>query len=155
MDLTTASSSSSTNTAAPIPKGYGKIIRDADGNIIDVELAEGEDVEQNLDDSREMDMEELSPAVNEKVFEKWVTELGAKKKTTGVRGNVVEALERISSVNRNSKALSRYASTGEVQYLQKLVDKYKDDIEAMARDRKLNYDQRTAGQLKRSLRKLL
>ncbi len=37
--------------------------------------------------------------------------------------------------------------------LERLVAKYKDDVEAMARDRKLNVDQRTAGQLSRAITK--
>lgn len=39
-------------------------------------------------------------------------------------------------------------------YLERLVGKYGDSVEGMARDRKLNYEQRTAGELKRSLRKM-
>ena len=48
---------------------------------------------------------------------------------------------------------SRHASSGEVKYLSPLIKKHGTDLEAMARDLKLNPEQRTVGQLKRALRK--
>jgi nucleolar protein 16 len=72
------------------------------------------------------------------------------------------ALERISSpVNHRSNTLSlglssagpRHSSTGEISYLKKLISVYGVDAERMARDRKLNAEQRTAGELKRALRR--
>lgn len=59
------------------------------------------------------------------------------------------ALERISVA---AKA-TRHTSKGEIKYLQRLCDKYGKDVEQMARDRKLNADQRTAGELRRALRR--
>lgn len=64
-------------------------------------------------------------------------------------------------MNPNSTTLSaaisgvgpRHASTGELAYLDRLVQKYGDDIERMARDRKLNPEQRTAGELRRGLKR--
>jgi N-acetylglucosamine-1-phosphate uridyltransferase (contains nucleotidyltransferase and I-patch acetyltransferase domains) len=72
-----------------IPKGYGKIIRDDDGNVVRIELAEGEE-EEGMDEDREMDMEELEPEGDEKVLDKWVVELGGGGKGKGVGGNVVQ-----------------------------------------------------------------
>ena len=48
---------------------------------------------------------------------------------------------------------SRHASEGEIKYLQPLVKKYGDNVHLMARDLRLNPEQRTAGQLKRALMK--
>lgn len=48
---------------------------------------------------------------------------------------------------------SRHASSGEVRYLRALVDKHGEDVGAMARDMKLNAEQRTEGQLRRALKK--
>ena len=48
---------------------------------------------------------------------------------------------------------SRHPSSGEAKYLSPLVKKHGTDLEAMARDLKLNPEQRTVGQLKRALRK--
>ncbi|KAJ7724060.1 ribosome biogenesis protein Nop16 [Mycena maculata] len=161
--LTIASASSPSNPTRPIPKGHGRIIRDEAGNVLRVELAE-EDEEMPEDDGREKTMEELGPEVEASVRQKWVTGLGGGEKGKGVGGdgNVVQALERISSTNNNatttlSVAISgagpRHASAGEVAYLQRLVDTHGTDVEQMARDRKLNPEQRTVGQLKRSLKR--
>lgn len=49
--------------------------------------------------------------------------------------------------------MPRFSSKGERGILRQLVDKYGQDVGAMARDRKLNVDQRTAGELKRAIRK--
>ncbi len=48
---------------------------------------------------------------------------------------------------------ARYSAHGEVHYLRRLVDKYGEDMEKMARDRKLNPEQRTAGELGRALKR--
>jgi hypothetical protein len=47
----------------------------------------------------------------------------------------------------------RFLSGGEIGYLKGLVGRHGEDVEAMARDRKLNPDQRTAGELRRSIKK--
>jgi len=73
----------------------------------------------------------------------------------------ITALQRISTANYNSSTLSvaisgtgpRHASTGEVAYLERLVERYGGDVEHMARDRKLNPEQRTVGELRRGLRR--
>jgi len=161
MDLTAASTSSQSNATRPIPKGHGRIIRDEDGNVLRVELAE-EDEEMPVDDDREENMEELEPEVDANILQKWVTGLGGGRKDHRGDGKVVEALERISSTNNNnattlsaviSGAGPRHASGGEVAYLRRLVDKYSIDVEQMAKDRKLNPEQRTVGQLTRSLKR--
>ncbi|KAF5330909.1 hypothetical protein D9619_005845 [Psilocybe cf. subviscida] len=53
----------------------------------------------------------------------------------------------------NSGVGSRHVSSGEVRYLSPLVKKYGEDVGAMARDLKLNPEQRTEGQLRRGLKK--
>jgi len=160
VNLTAASTSSQTKAAPPIPKGHGRIVRDEDGNVLSIELAD-EDEEMLDDDSREKDMEELAPEVDPSLLQKWVTGLGGGEKAKG-DVTVVEALERISSTNQNtattlSAAISgagpRHASGGEVAYMQRLVEAYGGDVEQMARDRKLNPEQRTVGQLTRSLKR--
>ncbi len=72
------------------------------------------------------------------------------------------ALEQISTPQTALRNLSfaisgvgaRHASAGEVVYLQKLVSKYGEDVERMAKDRKLNPEQRTVGQLRSALRRV-
>ncbi|KAJ7168233.1 ribosome biogenesis protein Nop16 [Mycena crocata] len=160
VNLTAPSTSSQPNPAPPIPKGHGRIIRDEDGNVLRIELGE-EDEEMPEDDAQEKDMKEIGPQVDANIVQKWVTGLGGGNKSVG-DANVVEALERISSTNAYttttlSAAISgagpRHASGGEVAYLQRLVDTHGTDVEQMARDRKLNPEQRTEGQLRRSLKR--
>lgn len=70
-------------------------------------------------------------------------------------------LERVAApstgTNTLSKSLSgvgtRHGSEGERRYLERLVAKYGKEVDRMARDRKLNVEQRTAGELRRSLKK--
>lgn len=47
----------------------------------------------------------------------------------------------------------RFPSAGEVAYLERLVNKHGDDVEKMSKDRKLNPEQRTVGQLRNALRR--
>jgi len=72
------------------------------------------------------------------------------------------ALERISSpVNQSCNTLSvglsgagcRHSSVREISGLKKLVSVYGVDVELMVKDRKLNAEQRTAGELRRALRR--
>jgi nucleolar protein 16 len=73
----------------------------------------------------------------------------------------ITALQRISNpVNHRSNTLSvgfsgaghRHSSMREISYLKKLISVYGVDSERMAKDRKLNPEQRTAGELRRALR---
>jgi nucleolar protein 16 len=65
----------------------------------------------------------------------------------------ITELTRISRMDGGGGGKSRFSSEGEKAYLERLVRKYGKDIEGMARDRKLNVDQRTSGQLRRSIEK--
>lgn len=47
----------------------------------------------------------------------------------------------------------RHASMGERSYLERLIKKYGDDLHKMARDRRLNPEQRTANELRRAIAK--
>jgi hypothetical protein len=58
-------------------------VRDEDGNILRIELAE-EDEEMPEIDHRDKDMEELAPEVEPQLHSKWVTGLGGGKKAKGV-----------------------------------------------------------------------
>ena len=49
--------------------------------------------------------------------------------------------------------MRRHTSKGERGVLRALVSKHGEDVEAMARDRRANVEQRTAGELRRAIRK--
>jgi hypothetical protein len=67
-------------SVASIPKGYGKIIRDSDGNVIRVEL--GADVEDEIVDVDAAGGDELQePELDKQVMTNWVTELGGGRRS--------------------------------------------------------------------------
>ncbi|KAG6917793.1 hypothetical protein DXG01_001065 [Tephrocybe rancida] len=154
-------STSQLEQPAPIRKGFGKIIRDEAGNVLRIDMPEEED-EPPVEKVQDEEMGE--PEVARAVLGPWVTDLGGGEKIKLSSGdtNVIQALERISSVvQQNGTTLrvrlsdsgTRHTSLGETAYLERLVGKYGDDFEGMARDRRLNVDQRTAGALRRAVKK--
>ncbi|KAF7975309.1 hypothetical protein HWV62_10090 [Athelia sp. TMB] len=134
--------------ASAIPKGYGKIIRDADGKVLRVEMGEEED-DEGAENQAQVEEEMKDPEMDSRVRANWVTDLGGGSKG-GV--DVVKSLERLSAAGTASSG-PRHSSTLETLYLRRLVAKHKDDVDAMARDRRLNPEQRTVGQLRRGLKK--
>ncbi|KAG5716266.1 Nucleolar protein 16 [Termitomyces sp. T112] len=154
-------STSQLESAPPIPKGFGKIIRDDAGNVLRIELPQ-DDSETRTEKRQDESLHE--PEVDGAVLGPWVTDLGGgtKIKMSNGDGNVVRALERISKVvQQNGTTLEiplsgsggRHVSAGEMAYLGRLVEKYGEDVSKMARDRRLNAEQRTAGALGRALKK--
>lgn len=151
MDVDRAPEASSSKAAGTsgLPKGYGRIIRDADGNVVDVELAE-EDEEEGAAaaDSAERLVEDIPDPAKQKGLVGWVA-VGSKPGAEPTP--VVQSLEELAQTRGGPVA--RHSSSGELGVLRRLVAKYGQDLEAMARDRKLNVDQRTAGQLGRAIKK--
>ncbi|WFD35749.1 Nucleolar protein 16 [Malassezia cuniculi] len=116
--------------------GMARIIRDEDGNVVDVieHVAEEETLtpwgaELNKDESRAPSRVMLPPVLNKE------------------KGNTVEELERLAAEDAPVK---RYTSAGEHSWLADLVDAHGSDYEAMARDRRLNIMQKTAGEIRRA-----
>jgi len=138
-----------------LPKGYGRIIRDENGDIVDVEMGEGEDGDDEvvMGDVGETFHNDVASAATEEKLGEWVT-LGGRSdaRTLDASGrHVVHRLEELSKEGGTGRA--RFTSAGERGELQRLVMKYGDDVEGMARDRKMNVDQRTSGQLRRAIAK--
>jgi len=98
---------------------FGKIIRDADRNVVEVKILEDNSEKEVFDDEA--------------------------KKTA-----VVEALENLAETD---KPVPRFSSNGEIDFLKKLIAKHGHDCSAMAKDRRLNPCQWTAGQLDRASKK--
>jgi len=138
----------SASSTPPIPKGYGRIIRDTDGNVVRVEL--GTNDEQNaVESSDEHDVPGLDdPELDKQVITNWVTELGGGR---GTGAAIVHSLEQLP--HKSSKSGPRYTSSMETQYLTRLVRRHGEDVESMARDARLNPEQRTVGELRRGIRR--
>ncbi|KZT28497.1 hypothetical protein NEOLEDRAFT_1161000 [Neolentinus lepideus HHB14362 ss-1] len=135
--------------AEGVPRGYGRIVRDENGNIVDVDLGDDED------DTNEAEDEDEDALIEEKAWKeppvadagRWI-KIGpddAHRPT-----DVVKVLEELSASQTRP---TRHSSSAEIGYLQRLVHRHGRDLEAMARDRKLNVDQRSAGQLGRAIQK--
>ncbi|KAH9951308.1 ribosome biogenesis protein Nop16 [Amylocystis lapponica] len=145
-----ASSSSSVTGAGALPKGFGRIVRDEDGNVVDIQLGE-EPAGEELEGSD--DVLDPAHAHNEEVSG-WIgmgmSSQARPRVSNSENSRVVQALEQIS---QSRSKVPRFSSTGERGSLVRLVSKYDQDVEGMARDRKLNPDQRTAGELSRAIKK--
>ncbi|KAF8228929.1 hypothetical protein L208DRAFT_1453149 [Tricholoma matsutake] len=150
--------SQDTDSSAAIPKGFGRITRDEAGQVLHIEMAEGED--EDCHPGIVLDMGASGLELDDPVLQKWTKTMGVA--TNAGPNNVVRALERISTpVNHHSNTLSagltgaggRHSSMREISYLKKLVSVYGVDVERMAKDRKLNAEQRTTGELRRALRR--
>ncbi|KAA1474870.1 hypothetical protein DENSPDRAFT_841528 [Dentipellis sp. KUC8613] len=129
-----------------VPKGYGRIIRDEEGNIVDVEMED--ETEEVAETAKTTLIEERASFINPETAS-WVN-LGRDTRHDEKSSRVVQALETVSST---STPVPRFSSNSEKAYLQRLIAKHKQDVDAMARDRGLNPDQRTAGELRRAIRK--
>ncbi|KAF9483840.1 hypothetical protein BDN70DRAFT_873222 [Pholiota conissans] len=154
-----SSSSSAQKPTANVSTGFGRIIRDAEGKVIGVEMDEEEETQPIS-----MDLEEdLDSRVDPSVREKWSKDFSRSTAPSmgPVNESLVHKLEEIAASATGTTTLSvplsgigsRHVSTGEIKYLDKLVKKYGNNIEGMAGDVKLNPEQRTVGQLRRALKK--
>lgn len=164
--------SSASAKAKPLPKGFGRIVRDKDGNVVDVVLPEDEQEEEadavvdvDMDPSGDRPVSQRRRKDKGKAeevqtpwgppMEDWVRDSAevaervvAAQKTK--RTYVTDELEKLAS---QTTKISRHASSNEVELLGELIQKYGDDVEAMSRDRKLNRWQKTAAELRRAIKK--
>ncbi|KAG1759029.1 ribosome biogenesis protein Nop16 [Suillus occidentalis] len=113
-----------------IPRGFGRIIRDEFGNVVRIDLAEAEEM-QDCDENTELP----EANVDAKTMDDW-------------RTHPVAVLEKLSASGR---VVPRHSSCGERSYLARLIQKYGDNYEGMTRDRRLNPEQKTVGELKRAV----
>ncbi|KAF8969908.1 ribosome biogenesis protein Nop16 [Flammula alnicola] len=158
-----APSSSTPNNASPsVPSGFGRILRDAAGNILGFEMNEEQTPEEQPETA---DMEEdLESRMDQDVREKWATDFSRSTASQlgPINESLVHQLEQISASATGMTTLSlplsgvgsRHVSSGETKYLDRLVKKYGNNVDGMAGDLKLNPEQRTVGQLRRALKKV-
>jgi hypothetical protein len=74
------SAASTSSSIASIPKGYGRIIRDSEGNVVRVELSDDEENAVKSADVRELPGLD-DPEMDKEVMTNWVTELGGGRGT--------------------------------------------------------------------------
>ncbi|OAX40043.1 hypothetical protein K503DRAFT_768956 [Rhizopogon vinicolor AM-OR11-026] len=152
----TAKSIEANSSTSSIPSGFGRIIRDASGNVMSIDLPQSEEIQQHGVQHTQLP----EPDVDERAMKDWVGGLNKigqndldqeKLLSPSARStNPVTALEKLSASGR---ALPRHSSCGERSYLARLIQKYGDDYESMARDRRLNAEQKTVGELRRAVAK--
>ncbi|SPO19712.1 probable Nucleolar protein 16 [Ustilago trichophora] len=128
---------------AMVRKGMARVVRDQEGNIVDIVEAESE--EEAAENTTPWGKPLKTSIADSDHVE---TYMPAKKDSS--KNAVVAELEE-----RAAKAapVERHTSQLENQWLADLVAKYHDDTEAMAKDRKLNVWQKTPGEIKRAIKK--
>ncbi|EPT05966.1 hypothetical protein FOMPIDRAFT_41534 [Fomitopsis schrenkii] len=146
LDALSTPEASASQQVASVPKSYGRIVRDQDGNIVDVVLPEEGESSAPIDDS----VEDVPDPSQDEQMAPWVG-LGSEVKAGTLKTPETQVVREMSQ-ERSARPL-RFASTSELATLRRLVGKYGEDVQAMAKDRKLNPDQRTAGELSRAVRK--
>jgi nucleolar protein 16 len=163
-----------------LPKGLGRIVKDEAGQIIAVETNDNVDLcppDHRLD---LVDETAAVAAIHAPVCQRW-TSFGQTSGTE--KPNIDLILCECGTLmgsgdNRfdlslhgiNFAAVSiglilearpdifhtpvpRFSSNGKLAFLQRLISKHGRDVAAMMRDRKLNPDQRTEGEIRRAIRK--
>ncbi|KAK3995556.1 ribosome biogenesis protein Nop16 [Cladorrhinum sp. PSN332] len=131
-----------------------KVERDADGKIVRI-LRDTNPLNDPLNDldSDEDEDEEKDP----KQYEEWggfTNEARRKNIQDPAAADKPEVLRELEmEAAQSMEKPVRHQSDREREWLERLVDKYGDNVVAMARDRKLNPMQQTTGDLARRLRK--
>ncbi|KAK8854955.1 nucleolar protein 16 [Kwoniella newhampshirensis] len=118
------------NELEGVKVGFGRIIRDEEGNVVDIVIDEEEQEEK--EDEEMFNDEEYEPAV--------------------VEGKT-EVVRKLEAIAATAAPVERHTSTSERTWLQHLIDRYGDDTESMAKDHKLNVWQKTEGEIKRMIKK--
>ncbi|KAI0446675.1 ribosome biogenesis protein Nop16 [Xylaria telfairii] len=121
-----------------------QVERDESGNIIRV--IGGERKRANPLNDLLVELDTDSEAESERDGEEWGGFEGEEE-----QNEIVRQLE--NEANRPVEKKPRTASSREAEWLQALVDRHGDDAAAMARDRKLNPMQQTAGDIAKRIRK--
>ncbi|EIN07735.1 hypothetical protein PUNSTDRAFT_144287 [Punctularia strigosozonata HHB-11173 SS5] len=154
---TEASTSTHSNSTTGLRPGFGRIVRDAAGRVVDVELGEEEEEVPAADGEKGDGSDAFTPLATVEIPQEGTAADWASVRTRGGGGGgatsgsgneVVQALAQMTSEQRQA---IRTSSSGEVGYLRRLVQAHGRNVAAMARDRRLNTDQRTEGQLQRAI----
>jgi len=124
-----------------LPIGLGRIVRDEAGQIIAVES--NDDVDPSPPNHHQDLVEEVA-AIRTPESQRWIS-FG---RTSGASSELIQPLSDVFRA-----PVPRFTSKGEMIFLQKLISKHGRDAAAMTRDRRLNPDQRTEGEIRRAIKK--
>ncbi|GAA6030625.1 hypothetical protein JCM8097_006244 [Rhodosporidiobolus ruineniae] len=111
----------------------------------DWSVTKAEEAPLAFEEDEEMDEAEVDPKKTKQGIP-----LGGGVKKVAAKSDVIRNLEQRAQFKHK---VVRHTSQLELEWLVKLVAKYDDDIQKMARDRKANPLQRTPGELKRMINK--
>ncbi|KAL5490267.1 NOP16 [Sanghuangporus weigelae] len=156
----TAGNETSTNTLrdqkkdGKLPRGFGRIIRDDSGTIVDIVLAE-EEMPDCEEVAKDKDFEiGTSSGQTEKLVDppnsRWLL-VDRGREGDPENEDVKELLEALEAASKAGAERTRTTSVGEMKYLTRLVETYGTDYDAISLDRKRNMNQYSAGQLKRAI----
>jgi len=129
-----------------LPKGLGRIVKDEAGQVIAVET--NDDVDLPPPDHR-LDLVEVAAAaaaIRTQECQRWTSfgpASGAGKPNTDLI---------LLQPDTFHAPVPRFSSNGKLAFLQGLISKHGRDVAAMMRDRGLNPDQRTEGEIRRAIR---
>ncbi|KAH9998170.1 ribosome biogenesis protein Nop16 [Russula compacta] len=139
--------STSGGSGRDLPRGLGRIIRDEDGRIIAVET--NGDVDPSLPNHRLDFIEAMAAeaAMHAPENQCWLS-FGRASDTEQPKAELIQSLPDAFLV-----PVPRFSSKGEARSLQRLISKHGRDVAAMMRDRRLNPDQRTEGEIRRAIKK--
>ncbi|KAF8558446.1 hypothetical protein OG21DRAFT_1504183 [Imleria badia] len=149
-DNTQSSVSEGPTVTSALPKGFGRIVRDSSGNVIRVELPSDEEAGHALKQEVVIDAPVVMTESELRIWVQDPPETWQGGGSGGVEDTTVQDLEDLAA---SAVVRERHTSSGERLYLEHLVNKYGDDLQKMARDRRLNPGQRTANELKRAIAK--
>jgi len=130
-----------------LPIGLGRIMRDEAGRIIAVETNDDVDTPPSNHRSDLVEEAAAAAAIRTPDGQSWISfgqTSGAEKPNTALT-------QALPDVFRGP--VPRFTSKGEIIFLRKLISKHGQDVTAMIRDRRLNPDQRTEGEIRRAINK--
>jgi len=144
--------------AQKLRKGLGRIIRDADGNVVDI--VEGGESDQEGGPS-------AAPSKTPwgKPFNDWDdpkdnegpapgTEYALLPATVGPKTKAgEEIIKSLEARAAEAAPVVRHTSSLEADWLRSLVQAHGDDLDAMARDSKRNIWQKTQGEIRKAIKK--
>ncbi|KAI5122044.1 hypothetical protein M0805_006029 [Coniferiporia weirii] len=139
-----------------IPRGYGRIVRDESGAIVDVVLeeevsADGDEAAAGVAAGRPGRVAGIGRSALEM---DWLLGHGDAKRADldpDIRSK--EVLRALDAVSATGTRRARTTSEAELKYLERLIAAHGQDYEGMARDRRRNVQQYSAGQIGRAVSK--